>query len=391
MANFSYGIGKGLREPCSPSRSTNVFGADLNVPSAADWNCLPALVSPTASFDLSGISKNHEVVVALLNIDGIGGLDCQVTFRWYREYDHKLLYQYTRSKGKLWWNWFYVYSYIGYTDWEINDNGVYSVEVIVSGDISYSRTIYFDVSGIPEEPAIPTVPSGFGVSVVDALNSVSSWFYSIYMECLSSGPPLWWLAGFFYNLSLLFNTLAWGASDFFTWVYGIAARVEDILSWDSIWGLILRYIPNLEDIRDWFYYWRDWVLQSVGEWWLSTYSTVMGWIQEAKDLGTILFNQVNAGLTALRSEWDGFKGRIPTIEQVIYWWGGWSGNVLAMVDTWWDSRVHDVQDLIDSSFVARNSLWEGWQDIRSQVLSFFDNPVEFIWNRFIDWFLGPEV
>ncbi|GAI92474.1 unnamed protein product, partial [marine sediment metagenome] len=40
MASYSYGLAKGLREPCSPYREAYYFGAELNKPSADGWNCL---------------------------------------------------------------------------------------------------------------------------------------------------------------------------------------------------------------------------------------------------------------------------------------------------------------------------------------------------------------
>jgi len=64
--------------------------------------------------------------------------------------------------------------------------------------------------------------------------------------------------------------------------------------------------------------------------------------------------------------------------------------VLSFVNTWWSGAVLQVQGLINTAFLERDSWWAGWQDWRDQVAEFFTNPLEFLLNRFTDWFLGPE-
>lgn len=144
VATYTYGMGKGLSEPCSPYRSAYVFGAELNVPDASNWACIPEIIEPTTAFDLSTITPFHEVVVALLASNDLPYGTYTVRMKWYRNRDSKLLYEY------VWTGWpWYVYSYIGYVDWEINENGNYHVDITLTGNgESYSRTINFTVSGI---------------------------------------------------------------------------------------------------------------------------------------------------------------------------------------------------------------------------------------------------
>ena len=68
MPAYGYGVGKGLIEPCLPGRKAYFFGAELNAVEADNWNCLPDVVDATKDFNLSTLSKNREVVVALLRI-----------------------------------------------------------------------------------------------------------------------------------------------------------------------------------------------------------------------------------------------------------------------------------------------------------------------------------
>ncbi len=159
-ASYITGMGKGLREPCSPFREANVFGAELRAPNANNWNFVAEIVDPTASFDLSTIEPNHEVVVALVALYNLlAGKSYSVTHRWYRDRDDKLLFEFPYQipdpgiYGYASWAWYYVYSYIGYVPAEIYENGSYHVDIWL--DQSLLQRIGFTVSGIPQlEPQI---------------------------------------------------------------------------------------------------------------------------------------------------------------------------------------------------------------------------------------------
>jgi len=147
------GIGKGLKELCSPYRQCIVFGADLETPDANNWNCVPEIIGPTTTFDLSTITPYHEVAVALIAFYDVDS-ELDVTFKWYRNRDNKLIYQgwYTIPDpceyGYDYWEWWYVYGYIGYTPEEIWENGDYHLQIVWSP--GNSRTLDFHITGIPE-------------------------------------------------------------------------------------------------------------------------------------------------------------------------------------------------------------------------------------------------
>ncbi|KKN41742.1 hypothetical protein LCGC14_0720310, partial [marine sediment metagenome] len=153
LSTYTASMGKGLREPCSPYREAYVFGAELGVPDANFWNCAALMVEPTNLFDLSTITPNKEVVVALLLLRNLpAGKSYQVNLIWYRDRDNKLLYNGgvripdPTGWGHDYWEWYYVYSYIGYVDWEINENGSYHVDLIMDGVLL--QTLTFTVTGI---------------------------------------------------------------------------------------------------------------------------------------------------------------------------------------------------------------------------------------------------
>jgi len=138
-------MGKGLEEPCWPWRECMVFGADLGTPNASDWNCIPEIIGRTNSFDLSTITPNHDVAIALIVFYNVTE-ELPVTFKWYRNRDNKLIYQ----------SWYttpepceecYVYGYIGYAPEEIWENGNYHLHIIWSP--SDFRVLDFEIEGIP--------------------------------------------------------------------------------------------------------------------------------------------------------------------------------------------------------------------------------------------------
>ena len=232
---------------------------------------------------------------------------------------------------------------------------------------------------------------GFMTSIINALNSVSSWFYQIYLEVYGWVYPFWLAAGFFYQLCSLFNTLAWQFYYFSSWVSDVAAKVAEILNWSTIWSYILSYVPNLTQIRDWFYSWWSNVTSVVTSWWSTTQYTVQGWISTAaqpfnamltawNSFWNSLWPQLTGSFNSLKSAWDNFWGvTFPTL--VSFSW----------LTTWWSSRLQDVQGLINSSLKTWFPFYDDLVKLWSSLTAFFTNPVEFIWERFADWFLGPEV
>ena len=221
--------------------------------------------------------------------------------------------------------------------------------------------------------------------IVEDLNSASDFFYDIYLEVQDWIWPLWLAAEFFYSLSRVFNWLAWDFSEFAGWVYDTAGRLGDILSWGNIRSLIRGWLPDLEGVVDWWSWWWVWVGQEIDAWWSGTGTMVQGWIAAAiaelegawEDwlyFWNITWPAWLAQFETLRASWDNFWAvTLPTL--VTFTW----------LSTWWTSTMGEVQDLIDSAFTVRDSLWSGWQELRDQVVEFFTDPWAWLYNRFDDF------
>jgi len=226
--------------------------------------------------------------------------------------------------------------------------------------------------------------------LIQGCNDASSFFYSIYLEVLGWVYPFRYAAGFFYQLCLIFNDLAWDFYYFNQWVDDVAAKVGNILSWSTIWSYILSNVPNLTAIRDWFYSWWNNVLSAVNSWWASTQNTVTGWIASAQSYLQNQINSLNTWFTNLQAQINALIGNLPSFNEILSWFADWWSNVLGKIIAWGALPAQQIQSLIDSAFGQREPFWAGWQDIRDNVIEFFSDPLEWLWLRFTNWFLGKE-
>ena len=193
--------------------------------------------------------------------------------------------------------------------------------------------------------------------IIVNLNELSSHLYNAYTEILSWVWPFWYAAEPFYLASSAVSSIAWGFYAFGEWVRDVADKLPSILDWDTIWSYIESYVPNLTQIGDWFYSWVTNVTQLVTDWWDTTKSTVLGWVNEAKQWAKALIDSVESKLGSLQSAWSVFVvGTLPKLAD-------WSG----------------VDALIKSWFNDFTPFWQGWQDWRDKVIEFFTDPDEWLY------------
>jgi len=391
MAEFTFGIGKGLKEPCSPYREAYFFGAELNEPNADNWNCIPRIVEPTTSFNLSTISEGKEVAVAFLGVGRTVAGAYHIRFRWYRDRDDALLYDYTFDHTVPAGYRLYGYSYIGYVSWEIIENGGYTVEIEVTGAESYKKRIPFTVSGIPVEEPEPIPTDGFIPAIIAYVLSIASFFLSLKYEVEDWVWPFYHFAPVFLYIADAFARLAYQFERFNDWVDFATDKVADILNLTEIRQSLKTWL----DYATWAWNWiRDaWnnVRAIVNDWWGTVIPVVYGWIDEAKQWASLQIDSLERLVNSILADVNELLAQIPDVSELTAWFSNWWGNILANLGSWWDDRLLDVQGLIDSAFGLREPFWAGWQDIRDKVFEFFDDPLEWLLVRFTDWFLGPEV
>jgi len=368
MGIFRLQLGKGLREPCPPYRAVNVYGAPLNSPDASGYNCLPEVVSPASAFDLSSLVSPCEVCVALLVGQELVSGTYTTSIRWYRPNASLPFYIFTRAHSITPGHDFYTYSYVGYVAWEIDRNGEFLVEADVTGPQGFSTSQRFVISGSrPIEVPISSPGEAIGV-VARALESASAWCYSVYLQICNWVFPISLIASLLKQLSVLFDDGASALVIFGSWVDGVVATLLSLLTWDGIKKALIGWLPDLEGVIAWFSDWWNLVKARVEEWWSGITSIVQGWIDVATQ-----------GLVEVIAGWNNFW--VNTFPNLINWTG---------IGSWWNTKVREVAGLIDTAFTTREKFWAGWAEIRTTVLEFFADPLEWLWGKFADWFLGPE-
>ena len=232
---------------------------------------------------------------------------------------------------------------------------------------------------------------GFMNSIIDLLNETSSRFYNVYLEMYGWLYPFYLPAIYFYYLSTAFSNLAWQFSYFSSWVSSATSSLAGILTYANIYSYFYSYFQYAIDAWSWVVdAWYN-VTAIIDTWWTATSLTVQAWIQVVSDELDYRVTEVWETLGALYDEWIAFRDSRPSIDELISWFGDWWNSILAPLTAWWNERLLDIAGLIDSAFLLRSSWWDSWQELRDQVVEFFADPVEWLWTRFTDWFLGPEV
>ena len=213
----------------------------------------------------------------------------------------------------------------------------------------------------------------------EAWQEVNSWVYPFrYLA-----PPLYWI---YQGVSDLVTPIA-QMSD---WAYDINQSIASLPSMGTIWSTF----------KDWFN-WAEWSWQwiqdswliipgMIDDWWSSTSQTVQVWIDESSQYFTSQVNTLLAKVSQVELSISELLGRLPVLDELVSWWDNWQGNVHTYIDTWWTSTMGEVQGLINSAFIERESWWSGWIDVKNEVIDFITNPLDFLLDRFTDWFLGPE-
>jgi len=210
------------------------------------------------------------------------------------------------------------------------------------------------------------------------------------MDCYNSPLLPDFLGDIFSDLSDWTSEIAGWLWDAGNWYDYVEDWLAEILPWLDIKQMIRSWLYGIESLVSWFSNWYSTVLQLVNSWWTGTIATVQGWISVAvqpfnsmliawTDFWNNLWPEIVSTVSSVSAAWDNFWNyTFPTL--VSFAW----------LTSWWNARVQDVQGLINSAFTIRESLWSGWQELRDQVFEFFADPWQWLYDRFSDWFLGPE-
>ncbi len=233
----------------------------------------------------------------------------------------------------------------------------------------------------------PTLPSTARFAFMDwireRLVGVFTFFFSIYAETAGWIWPFYLISAPFYQLyqSFVYITMYW--INFTEWVDEVWTIVERIWTSEGILGLINWWFPALADVIQWFSDRWSWFVSVVGDWWDSTKTTVLGWIDIATE-----------GFNAVKVWWDEFwtitwPQWVATLEVL----GDEVSNFFTQtlpdlydhlkLENWFNGKLFAIDGLIGSKLVE-------WFPFYNDMAEFFSDPGEFLLAKLADWFLGEE-
>lgn len=240
---------------------------------------------------------------------------------------------------------------------------------------SYGADKSFTTTTVSPAPA----PTPFMGWMVDQLVGISDLFYGIYSTVIEWVWPFWKAADFFYWLGSFFMDLALTFSDFSLWVDNIANKILTVLSFGDIYDYFKDLFDAALNAWDWVQNISTDIGSIIATWWEGTSTTVLGWIETAKNDLIFWTNWLYGQVVELREDVTYLLGQVPDVSGVLAWFSNWTGNVSSIIDNWWTSTVGGVVALINSAFTERESFWAGWQDWKDKVTEFFSDPEEWLY------------
>jgi len=200
--------------------------------------------------------------------------------------------------------------------------------------------------------------------IIDLLWEISQWFYDAYQEVKGWVYPFYLLK---YPLYAIYGRFMWLAEefyDFYEWLEWAADLLGSVFSWSTIKSLIRSWLYGIEAALDWFLSWTTWVGQYITDWWSGILPYILDYI-----------DSVVEGWEDFVTTWD-------------YFWTVTFPNLVSFdwLTTWWNGKLLEVDTLINSWFLAFAPFWEGWQDIRDEVTSFFADPLQWVYNKLDEFF-----
>ncbi len=197
---------------------------------------------------------------------------------------------------------------------------------------------------------------------------ISDWFLSLYQSTKDIwliGAPV---SSIFYSLHNVFWSLLTPIAHFGDWVDDVATKVTNILTSDGILGLIKGWFPWIATFGDWID--NEWnrVRLNITNWWGPVSTTIQGLISTATE-----------GLSALKVAWGNFfTVTLPTLFDLKY------------AEEWWKGKALDIGALIESRLKAWFPQYDTEAAQQPARISFFTSPLDWLLEKFTDWFLGKE-
>jgi len=217
--------------------------------------------------------------------------------------------------------------------------------------------------------------------IIGWLGDASGYFYGIYLDVYYWIAPFNAIAPIFFSLHSIFASLSWGFYYFNQWVDSAQAQLANILSWSTIVSYIKAWLPGLENAVNWFLNAWNNVLAAIGDWWGATQPTVQGWIDSAKQFLQTQINSLSNWLAGLEADVQELLGQLPSLGEILAWFGDWWANILTRIEAWWDEKLLGINSLIESTLRAWFPFYDELAELWSDIRLFFTDPLQWLYDR----------
>ena len=219
---------------------------------------------------------------------------------------------------------------------------------------------------------------------------IADWFEDAYFIVDSWISPFNNLAPPFAAVFQIFNSIGYYFAVFSGWVNAATAKLQDILSIDTIKYYLQTWIDYATIAYNWVVNSLLYITYTITDWWDATQDTVSAWIDTVKEWAAAQINDLAITLAPVITWFNNFQSHIPSLNQILQWFTNWWTNILYNITDWWKERLLDIKTLFNSWALDLAPFWEGWQEIRETVFNFLNNPLDWLLDKFTDWFLGVE-
>lgn len=223
---------------------------------------------------------------------------------------------------------------------------------------------------------------------MDWLRSILLWwgkFADWWLRWAADAENYWWplnqLTPLITAISNVIDGISGALFQLTLWFESFVAQAAEFLSWDEIQDRLQSFLDQVTEIWTWFLdRWGN-VTDVVEGWWEGALSQVKDLIAVATEGLAIVYREWNNFWTIT---WPEFVG---DLQQLSTSWDDFRTNTLpnlvsnSALVSWWQDRILDVQDLINSAFTLRDDLWAGWQEWRDSVAEFFSDPLKWLYDR----------
>jgi hypothetical protein len=227
-------------------------------------------------------------------------------------------------------------------------------------------------------------------TIADYFGDATNYFEQLHVSSESWSWPWTVTSSWWHSIAMLLQNIYLGFLDFDAWVVNATTEIGKILSISAIQSYFQTWINYATSAYNWVVNAVSNVTTTVNAWWTSTQATVKVWINDVKQWAQAQIDNLATTLTEVQTWWNDFKSKIPSLDEVLSWFVNWWTNILTQLQTWWEERLTDIESFFNSWALSLAPFWEGWQDIREIVFNFFNNPFDWLWDKFTDWFLGGE-